>query len=102
MIPTNDTSLLPLFRLLDDFGITLTNLDTHPGGRRSGLPSWLPKFDMREAREAYELHGELPGIMKENDNIEFTEPQVMIIRGKVERSYSVGKPPAGHLKGRGR
>jgi HSP20 family molecular chaperone IbpA len=96
---TNDTSFTPLFRLLDDFDNYSRQSDTHTGGRRSGLPNWLPKFDMRETREAYELHGELPGIMKENVNIEFTEPQVMIIRGKVERSYSVGKPPAGHLEG---
>jgi HSP20 family molecular chaperone IbpA len=43
---------------------------------------------------AYELHGELPGVDRENLQIEFTDPQTIVIRGRVERTYTAGTPPA--------
>ncbi|KAJ3453867.1 hypothetical protein MRS44_018499 [Fusarium solani] len=67
--------------------------------RRTSVPSWQPKFDIRETGEAYELHGELPGINKENVHIEFTEPQTMLIRGKTKRTYTTGTPPTGLIEG---
>ncbi|KAI8648974.1 SHSP domain-containing protein [Fusarium keratoplasticum] len=92
----SNASFAPLFRLLDDF-------DSYSrqgmSGRRTSIPSWQPKFDIRETREAYELHGELPGINKENIHIEFTEPQTMLIRGKTERTYTAGNPPADFIDG---
>lgn len=94
----SDASFTPLFRLLDDFDNYSRQGGSPNGGRRSGLPTWQPKFDVRETGEAYELHGELPGMVKENVNIEFTEPQTMLVRGKVERTYTAGTPPAGHLE----
>ncbi|WKT51606.1 Alpha crystallin/Hsp20 domain [Fusarium oxysporum f. sp. vasinfectum] len=60
---------------------------------------WQPKFDVRETGEAYELHGELPGINKEDVYIEFTEPQSMLISGRTERTYTAGTPPAGLIEG---
>jgi HSP20 family molecular chaperone IbpA len=96
---TNDTSFHPLFRLLDDFDNYSRQSGTGSQGRRSGLQHWQPKFDVRETGEAYELHGELPGINKENVQIEFTEPQTMLIRGKVERTYTAGTPPSGAIEG---
>lgn len=89
-------SFTPLFRLLDDFDNY--SRETNHSGRRSGLPHWQPKFDVRETADAYELHGELPGIDKNDVHIEFTEPQVMVIRGKSERVYTSGTPPAGYLE----
>lgn len=92
----SDTSFTPLLRLLDDFD----NYSRQGvSGRRTGMPSWQPKFDVRETGEAYELHGELPGINKENVHIEFTEPQSMLIRGRTERTYTAGTPPAGLIEG---
>lgn len=93
----HDSSFTPLFRLLDDFDSYSRQNGTH-NGRRSGLPTWQPKFDIRETCENYELHGELPGMVKENVHIEFTDPQTMIIRGKVERSYTAGTPPTGQVE----
>lgn len=92
----SDASFTPLFRLLDDFD-NYSRQGTP--GRRSNLPSWQPKFDVRETGESYELHGELPGINKQDVHIEFTEPQTMIIRGKSERTYTAGTPPAGLVEG---
>lgn len=98
---TADTSFHPLFRLLDDFD----NYSRQGGrgngghsGRRSGIAHWQPKFDVRETGEAYELHGELPGVSKEDVHIEFSEPQTMIVRGRAERTYTAGTPPAGQIQ----
>lgn len=85
-------SFTPLFRLLDDFDTYSRQSGTHHG-RRSCVPTFQPKFDIRETGETYELHGELPGMLKEDVHVEFTEPQTMVIRGKVQRSYTAGTPP---------
>lgn len=93
-----DTSFTPLFRLLDDFDNYSRQSGGQQHGRRLAVPTWQPKFDIRETADNYELHGELPGMSKDNVHIEFTEPQTMLIRGKVERTYSAGTPPAGHIE----
>lgn len=95
----SDASFTPLFRLLDDFDNYSRQSGSPNGGRRTAIPTFQPKFDVRETGEAYELHGELPGMVRENVNIEFTEPQTMVVRGKVERTYTAGTPPAGHPEG---
>ncbi|KAL7910452.1 HSP20-like chaperone [Trichoderma velutinum] len=96
---TPETSFTPLFRLLDDFDNYSRQDNAQQQGRRSGLAHWQPKFDMRETDSAYELHGELPGMSKENVNVEFIDPQNMLISGKIERTYTSGTPPAGALEG---
>ncbi|KHN99758.1 heat shock protein 30 [Metarhizium album ARSEF 1941] len=92
------SSFTPLFRLLDDFDSYTRQASGHDvGGRRRGT-IWQPKFDVRETEEAYELHGELPGINKDAVQIEFTEPQTMSIRGRSERTYTEGDPSAGQIE----
>ncbi|PHH69916.1 hypothetical protein CDD82_7434 [Ophiocordyceps australis] len=92
-----DSSFTPLFRLLDDFD-SYSRQNDASSSRRSGLPSWQPKFDIREVNDHYELHGDLPGVNKDQVHIEFTDPQTMLVRGRVERAYSAGSPPAGHIE----
>ncbi|KAK4105964.1 heat shock protein 30 [Parathielavia hyrcaniae] len=95
-----DPSFTPLFRLLDEFdNYSRESRGTNNGpsrnrGRR-GVSVFHPKFDIKETETAYELHGELPGIERDKINIEFTDPQTLVIRGRTERSYSAGTPPAG-------
>ncbi|KIM78763.1 hypothetical protein PILCRDRAFT_824178 [Piloderma croceum F 1598] len=79
-----------LFRLLDDY-------DVHRSGRgrpSSNIRAFRPKFDVRELKDSYELHGELPGVDQKDVNIEFVDPYTMIIAGRVERIVSRGTPPA--------
>jgi len=99
-----DPSFTPLFRLLDDFDnyrteVQGTSGNGRKGGRGISARTFNPKFDVRETENTYELHGELPGIERENINIEFTEPQTIVISGHVERTYQSGTPPAGLLEG---
>ncbi|ETS86507.1 hypothetical protein PFICI_00335 [Pestalotiopsis fici W106-1] len=87
-----------LFRLIDDFD--RYSGQSSNGRGRNGLGSFFtPKFDMTETETAYELHGELPGINKEDIHMEFTDPQTLQIRGKIERTRTEGNPPAGLLEG---
>ncbi|KAI0143609.1 30 kDa heat shock protein [Xylariaceae sp. FL1272] len=56
---------------------------------------FTPRFDIRENETNYELHGELPGVEKDNVHIDFSDPQTIVIRGKVERTHtSSSSPPA--------
>ena len=89
-----------LFRLIDDFDRYSGQSSNGAGRGRNGLGSFFtPKFDMTETEMAYELHGELPGIHKEDIHMEFTDPQTLQIRGKVERTRTEGNPPTGLLEG---
>lgn len=96
-----ETSFTPLFRLLDDFDNYSRETGSQTGNRqgRQVLPTFSPRFDVKETEAGYELHGELPGIDKKDISIEFTEPQTIVISGRAERSYSSGTPPAGLLGG---
>ncbi|KJZ68801.1 hypothetical protein HIM_11805 [Hirsutella minnesotensis 3608] len=89
-----DASFAPLFRLLDEFDTHVRSSTGNGNYRRSALSIWQPKFDVRETGDQYELHGELPGVDKERVQMEFTEPQTMVVRGRVERSYTAGTPGA--------
>lgn len=92
-----EASFTPLFRLLDDFDSYSREVaPTRQGNNaRRQLPTFSPRFDVKETEAGYELHGEMPGVEKGNVSIEFTEPQTIVISGRTERSYTSGTPPAG-------
>lgn len=92
----SEGSFAPLFRLLEDFDNYSENKSAE---RSASIHSWQPKFDVTENTDAFELHGELPGICRQDVHIEFTEPQTVVIRGKTERTYTQGNPPAGLIDG---
>lgn len=95
---TPESSFTPLFRLLDDYdSYSRQNNGTQHATHRT-VAQWQPKFDVRETGEAYELHGELPGLNKQDVHIEFTDPQSLLIRGKVERTYTTGTSPTNAIE----
>ncbi|KAK2768824.1 hypothetical protein FQN54_000684 [Arachnomyces sp. PD_36] len=75
----------PLFRLLDDY-------DVHRSGQKPSnlqhVPSFSPRFDVRELKDGYHLDGELPGINQQDVDIEFTDPHTLVIKGRSERQYT--------------
>ena len=91
---TDSSSFTPLFRLLDAFDSYNRQGDLHTRGREgpSGSVFWHPKFDISESRDGYELHGELPGMKKDDIHIEFPEPQTLVVRGKSIRTQTVTSP----------
>jgi HSP20 family molecular chaperone IbpA len=59
------------------------------------LRTFTPKFDVKEIKDAYELHGELPGIDQKDIEIEFTDANTLTVKGRIERKYESGPRPAG-------
>lgn len=61
-----------------------------------GIPeqrqSFAPKFDIYETETAYVLEGDLPGLEKQNLNIEFTDHVTLLIKGRTEKSYTSTTP----------
>ncbi|PTB42850.1 uncharacterized protein TrAFT101_001427 [Trichoderma asperellum] len=49
--------------------------------------AFLPIFDVRELSNSFELHGELPGVKKENVKIQFKGNKSLEVSGFVENSY---------------
>lgn len=86
------TEFAPIFRLLDDY-------DTHRTSRQSHIRAFQPKFDVRELKDSYELHGELPGIEQKDMDIEFADPHTLVVKGRVERTYESGTPSQGRITG---
>jgi len=83
----------PLFRLLDDYDVHRSS--SPKSGYTQAIRAYQPRFDVKELKDAYELHGELPGINQKDINIEFSDDQTIVIRGRTERQYTSGTPPAG-------
>lgn len=79
----------PLFRMLDDYDI---HRSTRPKSRTPPPRSFVPKFDVRELKDGYQLDGELPGASPQNIDVEFTDPQELVISGHVEREYNHTSP----------
>ncbi|KAF2422836.1 HSP20-like chaperone, partial [Tothia fuscella] len=71
----------PLFTLADE-------LDRATRGQSLGLSrnlrSFNPRFDVKETKESYELHGELPGIAQKDINIEWSDDNTLTISGQSE------------------
>jgi len=81
----------PLFRLLDDYDSHRSSSGTQ-GGRTQTIRSFQPKFDVREEKDSYVLHGELPGIDQKDIDISFADSQTIVIKGRVEREHHSGTP----------
>ncbi|KAK3388358.1 HSP20-like chaperone [Sordaria brevicollis] len=87
-----------LFRMLDDFDKYAQQVGGNigssmiPSSSSSGMETFNPKFDVTEEDSTYTLQGELPGVDPKNVDIEFTDPQTLVISGHAERSHTEGDP----------
>jgi HSP20 family protein len=88
----------PLFQLLDEYGDYQSSARRPHQHRGAITKTFAPKFDVKELADSYELHGELPGIEQKDVDIEFTDVATLTVRGKSERSYRTGTPPAGVIE----
>jgi len=93
-----------MFRLLDDYANHAMASSGHNGGFgpsafSSSLRSFQPKFNVKENKETYELHGELPGIEQKDINIEFTDPQTLVIKGQTQHVREEGHRPTDLIEG---
>ena len=95
----SEPSFTPLFRLLDDFDSYTKSTGGNGHHHRSHMKTFQPRFDVKEVADAYELHGELPGIEQKDVEIEFNDAQTLTIRGRTERSYTSGTAPGNLVEG---
>lgn len=95
-----------LFQLLDDFdrytGQSLLNPESSSGRtpRTTAVTAFSPRFDVTEHEKDYVLQGELPGVTPDQVDVEFTDDQTLVVRGRLEREHTEGDPsfaPAGAL-----
>ena len=86
----------PIFRLIDEYD--RATRQHHFRGLDTSLRSFSPKFDVKELKDAYELHGELPGIEQKDINIEWTDGNTLTIGGRTEHRSESGTPPQGFVE----
>ncbi|KAL4875576.1 HSP20-like chaperone [Aspergillus karnatakaensis] len=81
----------PLFQLLDDYDLHQST--RRPNKKTTPVKTFSPKFDVYELNDRYYLDGELPGVEQSNIEIEFTDPQTLVIKGRSDRNYQKDQQP---------
>jgi HSP20 family molecular chaperone IbpA len=85
-----------MFRLFDEYDRqAFSDLDR----QFKSVRSFTPKFDVKETKTAYELHGELPGIEQKDVTIEWTDNNTLTISGRHEHVREEGQRPQGFVEG---
>jgi len=93
LFPRFTQEFSPLFRLLDDY--ERQALRAVP----ATLQTFSPKFDVKEHKDSYELHGEFPGVEQKDINIEWTDANTLTITGKHETVREEGTRPSQAIEG---
>lgn len=87
LFPRFASEFSPLFRLMDDY-------ERHAFRHANqSIRTFSPKFDVKELKDSYELHGEFPGIEQKNINIEWTDANTLTISGRQETVREEGERP---------
>jgi len=90
LFPRFTQEFAPIFRLFDEYDRqAFRDVDR----QFQSIRSFTPKFDVKETKEAYELHGELPGVEQKNINIEWTDNNTLTVSGKHEHVREEGQRP---------
>jgi len=84
--------LSPLFRFADELDRAVQSGQLS-SSTQSNTRAFTPRFDIRETKDAYELHGELPGIEQSKINIEWTEDNTLAVSGHTEHTFESGENP---------
>jgi len=83
-----------MFKLFDDYDRqTFGDLE-----RKMNVRSFTPKFDVAETKEAYELHGELPGLDQKEIDISWTDNNTLTISGRHEVVREEGQRSQGFIE----
>lgn len=91
LFPRFTQEFAPIFRLFDEYDRqAFRDVDRQFS---NSLRSFTPKFDVKETKDAYELHGELPGVDQKNVNIEWTDNNTLTISGRHEHVREEGQRP---------
>ena len=83
-----DGGFRSLFRMMDDIATNYENATPSA----TSIRAFSPKFDVIEEKDAYKLHGELPGLDQKDVSIEFTDAHTLVINGHTETRYERSEP----------
>ncbi|KAF2832247.1 heat shock protein-like protein 30 [Ophiobolus disseminans] len=96
LFPRFTQEFAPLFRLFDEYDRqAFGSIDN----QFKSIRSFTPKFDVKETPDAYELHGELPGVEQKDINIEWTDNNTLTISGRHEHVREEARKPQGFVEG---
>lgn len=96
LFPRFTNEFAPLFRLFDEYDRqAFRGLDRQIN---QSIRSFTPKFDVKETKDNYELHGELPGLEQKAINIEWTDNNTLTISGRHEQVREEGQRPQGFIE----
>ena len=86
-------SLVPsLFRGLEEDFASLDSLFNNITSKPA-IRSYQPRFDVREEKDAYHLHGDVPGVDAQNLSIEFTDRNILVVSGRAVKESERGNRP---------
>ncbi|KAF2441276.1 HSP20-like chaperone [Karstenula rhodostoma CBS 690.94] len=97
LFPRFTQEFAPLFRLMDDYDRRVVRPDFEDQFR--SVKAFTPKFDVKEVEDAYELHGEFPGIDQKDINIEWTDSNTLTVSGRHETVREEGERPVAAIEG---
>ncbi|OAG00300.1 HSP20-like chaperone [Paraphaeosphaeria sporulosa] len=97
LFPRFTQEFAPLFRLMDDYDRRVFRPDLDEQFR--SIKAFTPKFDVKEVEDAYELHGEFPGIDQKDINIEWTDSHTLTVSGRHETLREEGERPTAAIEG---
>jgi len=83
----------PIINLINDYD-RATRALTRDAFSDTDTAFFRPKFDVKELKDSYELHGELPGLEQKDVNIEWTDGNTLTISGRTEHYREEGKRPS--------
>jgi HSP20 family protein len=95
LFPRFTQEFAPLFRLMDDYD---NRAFRDINNQLREVRSFTPKFDVKEIGDAYELHGEFPGIEQKDISIEWTDANTLTVKGRHERVREEGTRPGGAIE----
>ncbi|KAL9105127.1 MAG: hypothetical protein Q9163_000045 [Psora crenata] len=81
-----------LFRFVESATADMVPSSSQHAARRS----FSPRFDVREARQEYQVQGELPGIEQKDLDIEFVDEHTLVIRGHSVKEEETRSHAPGH------
>jgi len=96
LFPRFTQEFAPLFRLMDDYDRRVFRPEFER--QMKEVRSFTPKFDVKEVEDAYELHGEFPGIDQKDINIEWSDSNTLTISGRHETVREEGERPAAAIE----
>jgi len=92
LFPRTFQEFSPIINLVNDYE-KATRAMTRDMFSENDMAFFRPKFDVKETKDYYELHGELPGLEQKNVNIEWTDGNTLTISGRTEHRHEEGTRP---------